>query len=348
MKTETKLPVLAIVVPCYNEEEVMQTSPQSLLSILEDLIVKEKISVLSHILFVDDGSKDRTWQMIDSLHGLNPKYRGLKLASNVGHQNALMAGLTYSASNSDVTVSIDVDLQDDISVIEDMVDAYLQGHDIVYGVRKSRNTDTFFKRTTAQGFYKVMEWLGTKTVYNHADYRLMSSRAIRTLLRFEERNLYLRGIVPLIGYPSTCVYYSRSERTAGESKYPLGKMIELAFDGITSFSVKPLHFVLYLGIISTIVSALIMLWVFIQWFGGVVFPGWTSLILTICFCSGCILMALGVVGEYIGKLYIEVKRRPRFNVEKVLDKCNVSLTGNVGENKSFLSDDEKAINIDTV
>lgn len=319
MKSEFKLPVLAIVVPCYNEEEVMQTSPQSLLRILEDLIVNEKISPFSYILFVDDGSRDRTWLMIESLHGQNHKYRALKLAGNAGHQNALIAGLTYSADNSDITVSIDADLQDDISVIEDMVGAYSQGYDIVYGVRKSRNTDTFFKRTTALGFYKVMELLGTKTLYNHADYRLMSSRAIRALLRFEERNLYLRGIVPLIGYPSTCVYYNRFERTAGESKYPFVKMIELAFNGITSFSVKPLHFVLYLGLISTIVSLLISIWVLVQWSRGIVFPGWTSLILIISLCSGCILMALGIVGEYIGKLYIEVKHRPRYNIDKVLD-----------------------------
>lgn len=320
METDTHTPILTIVVPCYNEEEIMQTSPQILLGILDNLITKKKIHSLSHILFVDDGSKDNTWQMIESLHKQSSKYSGLKLAGNVGHQNALVAGLAHASDNSDIIISIDVDLQDDISVIEDMVDAYSKGYDIVYGVRKARKTDTFFKRITAKTFYRLMESLGTKTVYNHADYRLMSKRVIQALLHYEERNLYLRGIVPMIGYPSTCVYYDRLERTAGESKYPINKMIELAFNGITSLSVKPLHFVLYIGIISIIISVSIMIWVLIQWLMGDVFPGWTSLILTICFCSGCILLALGIIGEYIGKLYIEVKRRPRYNIEKILDK----------------------------
>ncbi len=315
------IPILTIVVPCYNEEEVIAASSERLHNVLVELVTNKKISPISHILFVDDGSSDSTWAIIARLHEQNHIFCGLKLAANVGHQNALLAGLTYAMDRADITITIDVDLQDDISVIENMVDAYIKGFDIVYGVRKSRVTDTFFKRTTAQVFYKVMALLGVKTVYNHADYRLMSKRAVESLLQYKERNMYLRGIVPLIGYSSTCVYYDRFERMAGESKYPIGKMLGLAVNGITSFSVKPLHFVLYMGIICTIISAIILVWVLCQWLRGVVFPGWTSIIFSIWFCSGCILMSLGIVGEYVGKLYVETKQRPRFSVDKILSNA---------------------------
>lgn len=321
MHNYTSLPILMLVVPCYNEEEILQdfsSTPQRLLQVIDSLTEKGKISDLSTILFVDDGSSDHTWQAIESLHGQNRKFCGLKLSGNVGHQNALMAGLTYSKDIADITVTIDADLQDDESAIEKMVDHHAEGYDIVYGVRRARSTDTLFKRTTALGFYKFMQILGTKTINNHADYRLMSRRAVKALLQYDERNVFLRGIIPIIGYSNTCVYYDRSKRMAGESKYPLSKMLKLAMDGITSFSVKPMHLVLYLGLAFIVISILVLAWVLVQWIRGVVIPGWTSLMLSLWFCSGCILTSLGIVGEYIGKIYIEVKHRPRFNIEKTL------------------------------
>lgn len=321
MNAKMTLPQLLLVVPCYNEEEILQdfsSSPQKLLQTIVSLSEKGKISNHSAILFVDDGSSDHTWQAIESLHRRNEKFCGLKLAGNVGHQNALLAGLSYAADKSDITITIDADLQDDVSAIEEMVDRHAEGYDIVYGVRQARGTDTFFKRTTALAFYKFMQLLGTKTIDNHADYRLMSRRAVKALLQYSERNVFLRGIVPLIGYPNTCVYYDRSRRTAGESKYPLSKMLKLAMDGITSFSVKPMHLVLYLGLAFIVISIIVLAWVLVQWIRGMVIPGWTSLMLSMWFCSGCILTALGIVGEYIGKIYVEVKHRPRFNIEKVL------------------------------
>lgn len=312
------LPKLAIVVPCYKEEAVLEETTKRLTSIIEGLLKENLISDCSYILYVNDGSTDNTWPLISKYHNENKYVCGVNLAGNVGHQNALVAGLTTAVDNCDIAVSIDADLQDDVRAIREMVLKYRGGCDIVYGVRQSRSTDTWFKRTTALGFYSVMKAMGVKSVYNHADYRLMSQRALRQLLLYKERNLFLRGMVPTIGYKTDCVYYDRAERFAGESKYPLKKMISFAFDGITSFSVKPVHFVLYLGLLFLLVSLGILGYVMYSLIFGNVVPGWSSIMLSMWFCSGCILTGLGIVGEYIGKIYIEVKERPRFNIEKVL------------------------------
>lgn len=310
---------LAIVVPCYNEEEVLQIASETLRGVLDDLIAKEKIAQDSFVLFVNDGSKDRTWELIEEEHAKNPvQVYGLKLAGNVGHQSALTAGLLTAMELSDVTVSIDADLQDDVAVIEEMIDKYHAGNDIVYGVRKERKTDTFFKRTTAQAFYKLMSFMGVKTVYNHADFRLMSKRAVEHFSKFKETNMFLRGMVPLIGYQSDSVYYDRKERVAGESKYPLKKMLALAFNGISSFSVKPISMIMTLGVIIIFCSILAAIYALISFFTGNVEPGWTSIILSIWFLGGLQLLAIGMVGLYIGKIYMEVKERPRYNIEKVL------------------------------
>lgn len=310
---------LAIVVPCYNEEEVLKIASKALREVLDDLIAKEKIAEDSFILFVNDGSKDRTWELIEEEHKEHPvQVCGVKLAGNVGHQFALTAGLITAKDMSDVTVSIDADLQDDVAVIEEMIDKFHAGNDIVYGVRKARNTDTFFKRTTAQGFYKVMEMMGAKTVYNHADFRLMSKRAVEQFSQYKETNLYLRGVMPLIGYQTDMVYYDRKERVAGESKYPLKKMLALAFTGISSLSIKPISMILGLGIFFIFFSIFAAIYALISYFTGTVVPGWTSLMLSIWFLGGVQLLAIGLVGQYIGKIYMEVKQRPRYNIEKVL------------------------------
>ena len=310
---------LAIVVPCYNEEEVLKIASKTLREVLDDLVKKGKIAEESFILFVNDGSKDRTWELIEEEHKEFPKkVCGLKLAGNVGHQYALTAGLITAKDLSDVTISIDADLQDDVAVIEEMIDQFHAGNDIVYGVRKERKTDTFFKRTTAQCFYKLMNFMGVKSVYNHADFRLMSKRAVEEFSKYQENNLYLRGIVPLIGYQTEKVYYDRKERVAGESKYPLKKMLALAFNGISSFSVKPISMVLGLGVIIVFLSVIAAIYALISYFTGNVEPGWTSLILSLWFLGGLNLLAIGLVGQYIGKIYMEVKHRPRYNVEKVL------------------------------
>lgn len=314
---------LAIVVPCYNEEEVLHIASDALREVLDDLISKGKVAPDSFILFVNDGSKDRTWELIEEEHKLHPvQVNGVKLAGNVGHQFALTAGLITAKDMSDVTISIDADLQDDVAVIEEMIDKYHAGIDIVYGVRKERKTDTFFKRTTAQGFYKVMDKMGVKTVYNHADFRLMSKRAVEEFSKYHETNLFLRGIMPLIGFQTDCVYYDRKERVAGESKYPLKKMLALAFNGISSFSVKPISMILGLGFAIVVISILAAIYAFISYFTGKVVPGWTSLILSIWFLGGLQLLAIGLVGQYIGKIYIEVKHRPRYTIEKVLTEEN--------------------------
>ncbi len=310
---------LAIVVPCYNEEEVLDTAAETLRGVLDDLIAKQKIAVDSFILFVNDGSKDRTWELIEAQHNAYPvQVYGVKLAGNVGHQSALTAGLLTAMELSDVTVSIDADLQDDVAVIEEMIDKFQEGKDIVYGVRKERKTDTFFKRVTAQGFYKLMALMGVKTVYNHADFRLMSKRAVEHFAQFKETNMYLRGMMPLIGYETDSVYYDRKERFAGESKYPLKKMLALAFNGISSFSVKPISMIMGLGVVIILCSILAAIYALISYFTGNVEPGWTSLILSIWFLGGLQLLAIGMVGLYIGKIYMEVKQRPRYNIEKVL------------------------------
>ena len=311
---------LAIVVPCYNEEEVLHIASKALREVLDDLVNKGKIANDSFILFVNDGSKDRTWELIEEEHKNHPiQVRGVKLAGNVGHQFALTAGLITAKDMSDVTVSIDADLQDDVAVIEEMIDKFHEGKDIVYGVRKERKTDTFFKRVTAQGFYRVMEMMGVKSIYNHADFRLMSQRAVEQFSKYQETNLYLRGMMPLIGYETDMVYYDRKERVAGESKYPLKKMLALAFNGISSFSVKPISMVLGLGFAIVCLSVVAAIYALISFFTGNVEPGWTSLILSIWFLGGLQLLAIGLVGQYIGKIYIEVKHRPRYNIEKVLD-----------------------------
>ncbi len=310
---------LAIVVPCYNEEEVLKIASAALRAVLSDLIGKGKIAADSCILFVNDGSKDNTWALIEEEHKAYPtQVCGLKLAGNVGHQFALTAGLLAAKDFSDVTVSIDADLQDDVNVIEEMIDKFHAGKDIVYGVRKERKTDTFFKRTTAQAFYKLMALMGVKTVYNHADFRLMSKRAVEEFSKYQETNLFLRGMMPLIGYETDCVYYDRKERVAGESKYPLKKMLALAFNGISSFSVKPISMILGLGFFIIVCSFLALLYALISYFAGSVVPGWTSLIISIWFLGGLQLLAIGLVGQYIGKIYIEVKHRPRYNVETLL------------------------------
>ncbi len=310
---------LGIVVPCYNEEEVLKIASEALRGVLADLTAKGKIAGDSFILFVNDGSKDRTWALIEEEHEKYPEQvRGVKLAGNVGHQYALTAGLLTARDMCDMTVSIDADLQDDVAVIEEMIDKFHEGKDIVYGVRRERKTDTFFKRTTAQAFYKLMALMGVKTVYNHADFRLMSRRAVEQFSQYGESNLFLRGIIPLIGYETDCVHYDRKERVAGESKYPLKKMLALAFNGISSFSVKPITLILGLGLIIILFSLLAAVYALISYFSGHVVPGWTSLILSIWFLGGLQLLAIGLVGQYIGKIYIEVKQRPRYNIEKVL------------------------------
>lgn len=311
---------LAIVVPCYNEEAVMEITSPALQDVLKDLIAKGKIAEDSFILFVDDGSKDRTWELISREFEKSPLVKGLKLAGNVGHQFALTAGLITAKDVSDVTVSIDADLQDDVAVIEEMIDKFHDGNDIVYGVRNARKTDSFFKRTTAQGFYKVMAAMGVKTVYNHADFRLMSKRALEQFSKYEETNLFLRGMMPLIGYKTDSVYYDRKERVAGESKYPLKKMIALAFEGISSFSTKPISMIMTMGLVILFLCVIAAIYALVSYVSGSVVPGWTSLILSIWFLGGLQLISIGLVGEYIGKVYMEVKHRPRYNIETFLNQ----------------------------
>ncbi len=309
---------LAIVVPCYNEEDVLLDSNNKLLNLLNKMIKNEEIDNKSFILYINDGSKDKTWDTIVKLHNESKHICGVNLAGNTGHQNALMAGLFIAKEHADITISIDADLQDDIEVIPEMVMKNSMGCDIVYGVRKERKTDTLFKRTTAQCFYKLMNLLGVKSVYNHADFRLMSKRAVEQLCKYRERNLFIRGIVPLIGYQTDCVYYNRTERLAGDSKYPLGKMINFAIDGITSFSVKPVRLVFSMGLIMLLISFGILVYVLHSYFTGHTVEGWSSLMLSIWFIGGCILTSLGIIGEYIGKIYIEVKARPRYNIKETL------------------------------
>ena len=310
---------LMIVVPCYNEEEILPYSIKKLTEVIKDLIKKSKIASNSGILFVNDGSRDKTWEIIQKEYKNNPYVYGLGLAGNVGHQNALFAGLQTAAEICDFSISIDADLQDDIEVIEQMVDEYLAGADIVYGVRSERKTDTFFKRFTAQSFYRIMEMMGVKTVYNHADFRLMSARAMKQLGQYKERNLFLRGMVPLIGYKTATVTYARKERLAGESKYPLKKMLSFAWDGITSFSIKPISMIMAFGGVIVVCSVIAFIYTLVSYFMGHVSPGWSSLMISIWFLGGVQLLFIGVVGQYVGKTYIESKERPRYNVEEFLN-----------------------------
>ena len=308
--------ILSIIVPCYNEEEMLPITFESLRNKLSELIEKGKISPESFLLFVDDGSKDKTWELIENENKIHKEVRGLKLAGNVGHQFALTAGLIFAKDICDISISIDADLQDDIDVFEEMVDKFHGGNDIVYGVRNKRKTDSIFKRVTAQTFYRVMNFFGAKTIYNHADFRLMSKRALEQFSKYSEENLYLRGIVPLIGYKTECVYYDRKVRVAGKSKYPLRKMLALAIEGITSFSVKPIRYIVLLGFLSVFLSIAAFVYALVSYFLKTVEPGWTSLIVSIWFLGGVQLISIGLIGEYIGKIYMEVKRRPRYNIEK--------------------------------
>lgn len=316
-----KEPVLAVVVPCFNERAVLPETIRQLKNLLTGMIQEGEISSGSRILLVDDGSKDNTWEIIykESIKG--ELVRGLKLARNVGHQNALLAGLFSAKTMADCVISIDADLQDDIEVMREFIAKFKVGYQVVYGVRAKRDKDSLFKRTTAEGFYKLMQKMGVNLVYNHADYRLMSKRAIAELERYQESNLFLRGIVPLIGYKSTSVYYDRKERLAGETKYPLKKMLAFALDGITSFSVTPIRFVLLVGCISFLVSLAFGVYFLSLKFFGNTETGWTSLITSVWLIGGLQLIGLGLVGEYIGKIYKETKRRPKYNVE--IDLFNI-------------------------
>lgn len=311
---------LYIVVPCYKEEAVLPETSRRLKAKLAALAEAGRIAPDSRVLFVDDGSSDRTWEIIAQLHRKDATFSGVKLSRNRGHQNALLAGLEEAARHADVIVSMDADLQDDIGAVDNMLDCYAQGCDVVYGVRSSRKKDTFFKRVTAQGFYRFMQAMGVDIVYNHADYRLLSRRAAQALLSFPEVNLFLRGMVPLVGFKSDTVLYERGERFAGESKYPLKKMLAFALDGITSFSVKPIRLILNLGVVIFAVSVLMLLYFLIRKLCGHTVSGWTSLACSIWALGGIQLLALGVIGEYIGKIYNETKRRPRYIIETVLDE----------------------------
>lgn len=317
---ENKLPVLYVVVPCYNEEEVLPETSKQFRNELNEMKEENLISSDSKIVFVNDGSKDKTWEVITKLHEENKIFQGLKLSRNKGHQNALVAGLSYAISYADITITIDADLQDDVKAMKEFVKAYHEGKDVVYGVRSSRKKDTFFKRTSALGFYKLMKWMGVDIVYNHADYRLMSKRAVEGLLAFDESNLFLRGMVPLIGYPSTVVKYERHERFAGTSKYPLKKMISFALDGITSFSVKPLKMISRIGILMFLISIGFLIYSIVVFFMNQAVDGWATLMCSIWMLGGIQLLMLGIVGEYIGKIYKESKRRPKFFIEDILDK----------------------------
>ena len=308
--------ILYIIIPCYNEETVLPITSKLFLSKLNSLIESGKISNNSRILFVNDGSKDKTWEIICSLAKQDEHFIGISQSRNRGHQNAVLAGLMEAKDKCDITISIDCDGQDDINAMDEMVDQYLQGCEIVYGVRSKRDTDTFFKRFTAEGFYKLLNWMGAEVVYNHADYRLVSSRVLKEFANFKEVNLFLRGMFPLVGFKSTSVYYERHERIAGESHYPLSKMLGLAFDGITSLSIKPIRIITALGTIIAGFSFLGIVWSVIMHLMNRSVAGWSSMTCIICLLGGVQLMCLGVLGEYIGKIYMEVKHRPRYIISE--------------------------------
>ncbi len=310
---------LFCVIPCYNEQEVLPETSTRILEKINQLISLGKISQDSRVVFVNDGSKDATWNIISDLHEKNPIFQGINLSRNMGHQNALLAGLMTVKDICEVSISMDADLQDDINAIDEMIDKYNAGCDVVYGVRSKRATDTFFKRATAEGFYKIMNGLGANMVYNHADYRLMSRRALLALSDFGEVNLFLRGIVPMIGFKSDVVYYERAERFAGESKYPLKKMISFAVEGITSLSTKPIKLITGLGTFIFFVSIIVLIYSLVRYFTGHTIPGWTTTVLSVWAIGGLIMISLGVIGEYVGKIYLETKNRPRYIVESYLD-----------------------------
>ena len=305
-------PTLFIVIPCYNEEEVLPITAPMFLNKLLSLVHEGKIADASRIMFVNDGSRDRTWEIISELSRSDEHYIGISQSRNRGHQNAVLAGLMEARGKCDITISVDCDGQDDINAMDKMVDAYADGCDVVYGVRSSRETDTFFKRSTAQGFYKFLSLMGAEVVYNHADYRLISARALDALSEFHEVNLFLRGMVPLVGFKSTSVEYSRSERIAGESKYPLKKMIALAVDGITSLSVKPLRMIMSFGLTVALISFIGVIWAIVAAICGDTVAGWASTTCIVCFVGGVQLICMGIIGEYVGKIYMETKARPRY------------------------------------
>lgn len=310
-----KAPKLALVLPCYNEEEVIDSSYSKLATLFNDLTTKSIIDVDSKLIFIDDGSKDKTWDKIESFIG-QPFAKGIKLSRNFGHQYAVLAGLESQVNQFDIYISIDADLQDDINTIEEMVNHFQNGSKVVYGVRNDRSSDSFFKRKTAEGFYKLMSKLGVESIHNHADYRLIDNDVLHSFLRFNEQNLFLRGIFPKIGYPSSIVYYQRKEREAGVSKYPFGKMLSFAWDGVSSFSVRPLRMILHLGLITFFISLIMLIWAFIAFFRGTVIPGWFSIIIPITIFGGIQMISIGIIGEYVGKIYTETKSRPRFIIEK--------------------------------
>ncbi|MGI6055191.1 MAG: glycosyltransferase family 2 protein [Clostridium sp.] len=310
---------LYIVIPCYNEEEVLPLTSSMFLDELKELIGRGLIREDSRVLFVNDGSKDRTWEIIKELADKDEHFVGISQSRNRGHQNAVLAGLMYAKDRCDITISIDCDGQDDIHAMTAMVEAYHNGAEIVYGVRSSRETDTFFKRFTAESFYKLLHWMGVEVVFNHADYRLISSRALQEFSKFEEVNIFLRGMVPLVGFNSTSVYYERHERMAGESHYPLKKMLALAMDGITSLSVKPIRLITGFGLIVAMISFLGVIWSVSQVFLGHTVPGWGSTVSILCFFSGIQLLSLGIIGEYIGKIYLETKHRPRYIISETTE-----------------------------
>ena len=309
-------PVLYIVIPCYNEQEVLPITAPMFLNKLHELAEKKLVSENSRILFVNDGSSDGTWDIIRTLAASDEHYIGISQSRNRGHQNAVLAGLMEAKDRCDISISIDCDGQDDINAMDNMVRAYLDGCDIVYGVRNDRETDSFFKRTTAQGFYKFLSAMGAEIVYNHADYRLISARALHELAKFKEVNLFLRGMVPLVGFKSTSVEYKRAERIAGKSKYPLRKMLALAGDGITSLSIKPLRLIMSFGVIVALLSFVGVIWAIVSALAGRAVAGWASMTCIICFVSGVQLICMGIIGEYIGKIYMETKQRPRYIISE--------------------------------
>ena len=318
-------PVLYIVIPCYNEEEVLPVTSGMFRDEIRDLIEKDKISSESRVLFVDDGSRDSTWQIISSLALEDPVFTGIRQSRNRGHQSSVLAGLMEAKDRADIVISIDCDGQDDVTAMEDMVDAYADGCDIVYGIRSNRASDTFFKRSSAQLYYKLLNAMGAEVVYNHADYRLTSSKVLQEFANFKEVNLYLRGMFPLVGFKSTSVYYERHERLAGKSHYSLAKMLGLAFDGITSLSIKPIRMIASIGAIMSFLSFIGIIWAVVDRFMGNTVPGWASTVVIIFLTCGLQMLSLGVIGEYIGKIYMEAKRRPRYIIsEKTYDDANES------------------------
>ncbi len=313
-----KTPVLFIVIPCYNEQEALPITAKRLVELTDDMIARKIIDPASRIVLVDDGSKDETWRVISELHAADGRFEGVKLAHNAGHMNALWAGMTLSVERCDCVITIDADLQDDVNAMYGFLEEFGKGADVVSGVRSSREKDTFFKRTTAQGFYKLMGKLGVEMVYNHADYRLLSRRALQALLSFGEVNMFLRGMVPMLGFRTAKVYYERGERVAGESKYPLKKMIAFAMEGITSLSNKPIRYVTLLGAVCALLGVAMAVYVIVSLIGGHTVAGWSSLMMSIWLLGGLQLMALGLIGEYVGKIYMETKRRPKFILEEHL------------------------------